>query len=107
MYLNDLCERLGMDTITAGNLFGSAIEDARRERCDYVFDYGQLDAVVLLLHMIAYRLGVGNLLAQGGISYCQGMGSGGNCCPCEGPGTGWLRYPRSQRVERGRLSLMS
>lgn len=66
MYLNDLCDRLGMDTITAGNLCGLAIEAARRGRCDYAIDYGEVDAIASLLRMIAYRQeGVGDLLAQG------------------------------------------
>ena len=30
LYLNDICDRLGMDTITAGNLAGFAIEASKR-----------------------------------------------------------------------------
>jgi len=65
IYLNDLCDRLGMDTITAGNLCGLAIEGARGGKIDYVVDYGQAEAIAELLRMIARRQGVGDLLAQG------------------------------------------
>ena len=32
LYLNDLCDRLGMDTITAGNLAAFAIEASKKGR---------------------------------------------------------------------------
>jgi aldehyde:ferredoxin oxidoreductase len=64
-YLNDLCDRLGMDTITAGNLCGLTIEAVRRGKIDYDIDYGQVDAIAELLRRIAFRKGIGELLAQG------------------------------------------
>ena len=65
IYLNDICDRLGMDTITAGNLCGLTIEAARRAKIDYRIDYGRVDAIAGLLKKIAFREGIGNLLAQG------------------------------------------
>ncbi len=65
IYLNDLCDRLGMDTITAGNLCGFTIEAARRGKIDEPIDYGQVDAIAGLLKDIAGRRGIGDLLAQG------------------------------------------
>jgi aldehyde:ferredoxin oxidoreductase len=65
IYLNDLCDRLGMDTITAGNLCGLTIEAARRGKVDEDIDYGQVDAIAALLKKIAFRQGIGNILAQG------------------------------------------
>ncbi|MBW1741943.1 MAG: aldehyde ferredoxin oxidoreductase family protein [Deltaproteobacteria bacterium] len=65
IYLNDICDRLGMDTITAGNLCGLTIEAARRGKIGYVIDYGQVDAIAELLEKIAFRKGIGELLAQG------------------------------------------
>jgi aldehyde:ferredoxin oxidoreductase len=65
VYLNDLCDRLGMDTISAGNLCGLAIEAARRGKMAEPLDYGQVDAIEDLLKSIAYRKGIGDLLAQG------------------------------------------
>jgi aldehyde:ferredoxin oxidoreductase len=65
VYLNDLCDRLGMDTISAGNLCAFAIEAHRRGKIDYKIDYGDVDAIAELLRMIAYRQGVGDVLARG------------------------------------------
>lgn len=65
IYLNDICDRLGMDTITAGNLAGFAIEATRRGAIDGSLDYGDVDGIAELLHQIATREGVGAVLAQG------------------------------------------
>lgn len=64
-YLNDICDRLGMDTITAGNLCAFAIEAARRGTIDYKIDYGDVDAISDLLHKIAHRRDIGEVLSQG------------------------------------------
>jgi aldehyde:ferredoxin oxidoreductase len=64
-YLNDVCDRLGMDTITAGNLCAFAIEAARRGKIDFKIDYGNVDAIDDLLHKIAGREDIGDVLAQG------------------------------------------
>jgi len=53
VYLNDICDRLGMDTITAGNLCGFTIEAARRGKIDYKIDYGDAEAIAELLKKIA------------------------------------------------------
>jgi len=64
-YLNDLCDRLGIDTITAGNLCAFTIEAVRRGRVDYPIDYGQVDAIAVLLAEIAEKQGIGAILAEG------------------------------------------
>jgi aldehyde:ferredoxin oxidoreductase len=64
-YLNDICDRLGMDTISAGNLAGLTIEAVRQGKVDYKIDYGQVDAIARLLEDIAARRGVGDTLARG------------------------------------------
>jgi aldehyde:ferredoxin oxidoreductase len=64
-HLNDLCDRLGMDTISAGNLCAFSIEAAKRGKIDYGIDYGDVDAIAALLRMIASREGIGETLAQG------------------------------------------
>lgn len=64
-YLNDLCDRLGMDTITAGNLCAFTIEASRRGKVDYKIDYGDSDAIAVLLNQIAHRAGIGDTLAEG------------------------------------------
>jgi len=65
VYLNDICDRLGMDTITAGNLCGLTIEAARRGKIDYKIDYGDADAIAVLLGKIARREDIGDVLARG------------------------------------------
>lgn len=65
IYLNDLCDRLGMDTITAGNLAGLTIEAVRQKKVDYPIDYGDTGAISELLHDIAARRGIGEVLADG------------------------------------------
>ncbi|MBW2082262.1 MAG: aldehyde ferredoxin oxidoreductase family protein, partial [Deltaproteobacteria bacterium] len=64
-YLNDICDRQGMDTITAGNLCAFTIEAARRGKIDYVIDYGDVDAIATLLKKIARREDIGDILARG------------------------------------------
>lgn len=65
IHLNDICDRLGMDTITAGNLCAFAIEARLRGKIDYPIDYGDVDAIAELLRKIAGREGVGDTLANG------------------------------------------
>ncbi len=64
-HLNDVCDRLGMDTITAGNLCAFTMEAAERGCTDYKIAYGDADATVELLYKIARREGIGDLLAKG------------------------------------------
>jgi aldehyde:ferredoxin oxidoreductase len=64
-YLNDICDRLGMDTITAGNLCGLAIEAARRGKIDYRIDYNDVDAIAGLLDQICRKEGIGQILSEG------------------------------------------
>ncbi|WP_136799750.1 aldehyde ferredoxin oxidoreductase family protein [Desulfosediminicola ganghwensis] len=65
LYLNDLCDRLGMDTITAGNLVGLAIEAVLQGRIELDLSYGDTEAIARLLRDIAYRQGYGDVLADG------------------------------------------
>lgn len=64
-YLNDLCDRLGMDTISAGNLAAFAIEASKRGKISESLDYGDPDMVADLLQKIVKREGIGGLLAEG------------------------------------------
>ncbi len=64
-YLNDLCDRLGLDTITAGNLAAFTIEATRQGKIRHDIDYGQVDAIAELLKDISMRQGIGDILARG------------------------------------------
>jgi aldehyde:ferredoxin oxidoreductase len=65
LYLNDICDRLGIDTISAGNIAALAIEAARQGRIKLDIDYGQVDKIAELLHDMAYRRGLGAVMAEG------------------------------------------
>ena len=65
MYLNDKCDRLGIDTISAGNLAAFAIEASRQGHIDLKIDYGEVDAIANLLEDMAFRRGTGDVLAGG------------------------------------------
>jgi aldehyde:ferredoxin oxidoreductase len=64
-WLNDLCDRLGMDTMSAGNLAAFAVEARKRGKIAFDIDYNQPDRVAELFRLIAHRQGIGDLLAQG------------------------------------------
>jgi aldehyde:ferredoxin oxidoreductase len=65
VHLNDICDRLGLDTITAGNLSAFAIEASQRGVIDEKLEYGEPDAVADLLGKISRREGIGDVLAGG------------------------------------------
>jgi aldehyde:ferredoxin oxidoreductase len=65
IYLNDLCDRLGMDTITAGNLVAFAIEASKRKKIEDKLNYGDVDGIAEILTKIAYQKGVGKILSEG------------------------------------------
>jgi aldehyde:ferredoxin oxidoreductase len=65
VYLNDLCDRMGMDTMSSGNLAAFAIEASRRGKIDLEIDYNQPEQIAALLKKIVLRQDVGGLLAEG------------------------------------------
>ena len=67
-YLNDLCDRLGMDTISAGNLCAFTMEASVRGKVDEDISYGDAQATAELLEKIANREGIGEILAEGIVS---------------------------------------
>lgn len=65
IYLNDICDRLGMDTITGGNLIALVMEAGRRGRISTTLEYGDAEGAAKLLEDIAYLRGMGETLAKG------------------------------------------
>jgi len=65
IFLNDVCDRLGMDTITAGNLAGFTIEASKRGKIKDQLEYGDAEAIAVLLHQIAFKEGIGSVLSEG------------------------------------------
>jgi aldehyde:ferredoxin oxidoreductase len=64
-YINDLCDRLGMDTMTAGNVTAFAIEAYKMGKTDFAIDYGQVEKMAELLNLVAYQKGVGRVFSKG------------------------------------------
>lgn len=65
IYLNDICDRMGIDTITAGNLVALIMEASEKGLVDYKLNYGDAVGAADLLKKIANREGIGDILAQG------------------------------------------
>ena len=64
-FLNDLCDRLGLDTMSAGNIAAFAIEAYKRGKTEFAIDYNQPDRVAELLRLVANAEGIGALFARG------------------------------------------
>lgn len=73
-YLNDLCDRMGIDTITAGNLCALAMEARERGLIDSDISYGDAEQTAVLLRQIAERQGPGDLMAEGIVSVARAWG---------------------------------
>ena len=65
IYLNDLCDRLGIDTISSGNLVALTMEAFDKRKIDFPISFGNTDQIADLLKDIASRKGLGEILAQG------------------------------------------
>lgn len=65
LYLNDLCDRLGLDTITAGNLAALCMAAAQRGLLPLELSYGDVDGIAALIRQMAAREGLGAVLSQG------------------------------------------
>lgn len=73
-YLNDLCDRLGLDTMSAGNITAFAIEAKKRNKIDFDIDYNQPDNIAKLIKLIAMRKEIGDIFADGIVSASQKLG---------------------------------
>ncbi len=61
-----LCDELGLDTISTGATVAFAMECAQRGLLDAPWlTFGSGEALLRIIPMIAYRLGIGDLLAEG------------------------------------------
>lgn len=64
-WLNVICDKLGLDTMSAGNISAFAIEAYKRGKIDFQIDYNQPDRVAELYDLIARNEGVGKILGKG------------------------------------------
>jgi len=64
-YLNRLCDSLGVDTISSGNLVAFAIDASKKGKINEKIEYGSADDVSKLIQKIVKRQGVGGIIAEG------------------------------------------
>jgi aldehyde:ferredoxin oxidoreductase len=77
---NELCDQLGMDTISLGVTFSFAFECFEkgllsRERCGRALQFGDYHTILDLIEAVAYRRGVGDLLAEGSVRLAAQLGA--------------------------------
>jgi aldehyde:ferredoxin oxidoreductase len=65
VYLNDVCDRLGLDTISGGSLCAFAMEASEKGRIEERIAWGDVDKVAELLYDISAKKGIGAVLAEG------------------------------------------
>ncbi len=68
--INSLCDRLGLDVISAGAVAAFALESYEKgllkiKKDDLKLKWGNPEGVLKLVQLIGYRQGIGNLLAEG------------------------------------------
>jgi len=82
IYLNALCDNLGIDTVSGGVVVGFAMECyergilTNRDTDGLDLRFGNVKAAAKLIHMIAYREGIGDLLSQGVKKAAEQIGHG-------------------------------
>ena len=70
---NQMCDELGVDTISTGNLIGAVIEGYEKGIISLAdlggngITWGDQDAILELIRKIAYREGIGDVLADGAL----------------------------------------
>jgi aldehyde:ferredoxin oxidoreductase len=64
-FLNDLCDKLGLDTMSAGNVSAFAVEAFKRGKSSFAIDYNQPDRIAELLRMVSRREAEGDIFADG------------------------------------------
>ncbi len=63
--INDIADRLGMDTISLGNVLAFAVAASKAGKLGVKLEWGDGDALAVLAKDIAYRRGIGDILAEG------------------------------------------
>ncbi|MDQ7781041.1 MAG: aldehyde ferredoxin oxidoreductase family protein, partial [Planctomycetota bacterium] len=81
-YANYICDELGIDTISGGNVAGFAAECfekgmiTKEQTGGFEIKFGSIDSFVGLMELIAYRRGIGDILAEGVKSAAGKFGKG-------------------------------
>jgi len=73
-WLNVACDRLGLDTMSAGNISAFAVEAHKAGKTDFEIDYNQADRMAEPFEPIAHNEGVGAVFAKGIKSAARELG---------------------------------
>ncbi|MEM3507608.1 MAG: aldehyde ferredoxin oxidoreductase family protein, partial [Candidatus Bathyarchaeia archaeon] len=69
VYANYICDDLGLDTISTGGVIAFTMECFEKgilsQDIGFKLDFGNKEGMFKLIEMIAYRRGIGNILAEG------------------------------------------
>ena len=84
MWLNDLCDRYGVDSMSAGNLCALAIEASHRGLIDDKLEFGDPDCVAEFLTKMCLREGNGDIWAEGILAVEKEYGLQGVAVHCKG-----------------------
>lgn len=71
---NKLCDDLGLDVISTGNVLGYAMEMTEKGFYDFGIKFGDVQRYLFAVEEIAYNKGVGKILAQGVKSLTEQFG---------------------------------
>ncbi len=81
-YAQNLCDKLGLDAISTGNIIGFVMECyengiiKKKDVGGLDLTFGNWKAQIDLINMIAYRKGIGNILAEGVMRAAKSIGKG-------------------------------
>ncbi len=76
--LNRVADEFGLDTISLGNVIGFAMEASEKKLINEKIPWGSYKAAKALIKDIAYRKGLGEILAEGTRFAAEKFGSGSN-----------------------------
>ncbi len=82
IYLNYLCDKLGLDTISTGGVLGFIIDAYKNDvvTSDYLNEikpeFGDVQSIEKLIYDIAYRCNIGDILAEGVMEAGRVLGEG-------------------------------
>jgi len=74
--LNRICDEMGIDTISSGNVIGFIMEASEKGLVNEKIEWGDFEKAKELLYDISYRRGIGNLLAEGVRRISRKLGEG-------------------------------
>lgn len=102
---DSLCDQLGLDTISTGGVIGFAFELFERgiltekDTDGLILEYGNHGAMIDLIRKIAFRQGIGGILAEGTLRAARLLGKGTEYYAMQSKGLELSGYdPRGRKV---------